>query len=82
MNKDLVEMMAEGTMRASVLHSDGNIDDPEEAVKRMRLIMLVEWDEFTSTLKDATEANMGDAMLRQIMNTYCNAWAVKAIASK
>ena len=84
--KDLVNIMAEGTMKAYVLQATERGITKEQinanannAVAKMREIMKAEWDELTQTLKDALDANMGDAMYKQVINIYCNAWAVKAL---
>lgn len=79
---DLVEIMAQGTMKAFVLHAkDKGIHmDEDKAVIAMRNVMKDEWTEFKDTIKDSLDANMGEPMYRNIINTFCNAWAAKALA--
>jgi hypothetical protein len=78
---DLVEIMAQGTMKAYALHANdkGIKVDAEKAVIAMRKVMKDGWAEFKATIKDAIDANMGEPMYRNVMNTFCNAWAVKAL---
>lgn len=76
---DLVKIMADGSVRAMVLHSD--VKPSDDQVIKLRDIIKSDWPVFADTLKDALEAHMGDAMYKTIMNTFCNAWAVKALAS-
>jgi len=77
---ELVKIMTEGTMRAMILHSqDKGIKTNEGHLANARQIIKAEWQELIDTLKDATEAHMGETMYQHIMNTFCNSWAVKAI---
>ncbi len=78
---DLVGIMAEGTMKAYALHAQdkGIKVDAQQAVVAMRKAMKDGWAEFQDTVKNALEAHMGEAMYRNILNTYCNAWAVEAL---
>jgi capsid protein len=38
-----------------------------------------EWADFIKHLSDAQSAHMGNAMYREIMNTWCNGFAVDAL---
>lgn len=78
---DLIGIMSEATMKACAAHAadKGLTPDANKACTAMRAIMLAEWTEFKSTLKDALDSHMGDAMYKQIMNVYANSWAVKAL---
>ena len=83
---DLTAIMAQGTMKAAILHAkdkgitnDAIMDSAVNITAKLREIMKAEWPEFMDTIKKATEANMGEPMYRQIMNTYCNSWAVKTL---
>jgi len=78
---ELIEIMTDGTMKALVLHCQAKgITANETHLAKGRQVITNEWTEFIDTIKDATDAHMGDAMYRQILNTYCNSWAVKAIS--
>ena len=83
---DLVSTMAQGTMKAAILHArdkginnDQIYDLASSLTDKLREVMKSEWVEFNQTLKDALDAHMGEPMYKEIMNTYCNSWAVKAL---
>ena len=84
---DLVKIMTDGAMKAAILHgrekgiTNDNMYDAMVVIShKLQEIMKVEWQEFMDTIKDATEAKMGESMYKTIMNTYCNSWAVKALS--
>ncbi|MDD3984101.1 MAG: hypothetical protein PHU54_09225 [Candidatus Omnitrophica bacterium] len=79
MEINLVETMGTATMKAYALHAQGRDVDATEACVKMRAAIKAGWPEFKEVLKDALDAHMGDAMYKQIMNTYANAWAVEAM---
>jgi hypothetical protein len=78
---DLTEVMVQGTMKAYALHAQdkGIKVDTQQAKAAIRKAMKAGWPEFQDTIKNAREAHMGEEMYRNIMNIYCNAWAVKAL---
>ena len=78
---DLVQVMGQATMKAYVMHGRDREIDASKACVDLRRVMKAGWGEFHQTLKDATEANMGDVTYKAIMNTFANAWAVEALNS-
>jgi hypothetical protein len=77
--KNLIDIMCQATMSAYAAHTRGRTVDSAKACEAMRRIIKTEWPEFKQVMKDALDSHMGDAMYRGLMNTYANAWAVKAI---
>ncbi|MFA5379126.1 MAG: hypothetical protein WC455_25445 [Dehalococcoidia bacterium] len=77
--KNLIDIMCQATMSAYAAHTRGKTVDSAKACEAMRRIIKTEWPEFKQVMKDALDSHMGDAMYRGLMNTYANAWAVKAI---
>jgi hypothetical protein len=79
---DLINVFCDGAMRALALHIADRgltLSEPEldRALAALRTTILTEYQEMLPVAKDAL--GMGDAMLRQIVNTYCNAAAVGAL---
>ncbi len=76
---DLINVITDGSMRVLALHAKDKHIDAVPCLPALRQIIKDEYKELLDTLKDATDAHMGDAMYRSIINTYCNSWAVKAL---
>ena len=78
---NLAALMTDGTMRAYVLHAreQGLSTVTDETVTELQQAIITGWDEFKATLKTALDANMGDAMCKTIMNTYCNSWTAAGV---
>ena len=79
---DLINTFCDGAMRALALHiADRGLKLSEAELDRvlaaLRTTILTEYQEMLPVAKDAL--GMGDAMLRQIVNTYCNTAAVGAL---
>ena len=81
MENDLVTVIAQGSMKALALHANDLKIDGNTKLPALRKIILTEYKELMEVLKNAYDSHMGDAMYRQIINTYCNAWAVQALKS-
>ena len=73
----LVDMTSEATMRALAHYAHEQGKDGAKALPQLKRIMLEEWGEYTTTLKDAQD--MGEPMIRAIINTFCCNWAVRAL---
>ena len=73
----LVNATAEATMRALAYYANNQNKDGAKALPELKRLMLADWDEYTDTLKDARD--MGEPMVRAIINTYCCNWAVRAL---
>lgn len=78
---DLITIVCEGAMKATALHAhdQGLTLDHEVVARRLREVVKRDFGELLEALKDATEAHMGDATYRNVINTYCNAWAVEVL---
>ncbi len=84
MTEDFVKIVADGAMRALILHGHNkglNTDQLCERLPQLREIMKAEFSELKITLKNSLDARMGESMHRMVINTYCNAWAVKALTN-
>lgn len=81
---DLGTVIIEGTMRAGAMYiAEKHLTVDFGAVTaRMRDIVRAEFDELMATLKDALDGNMGSAMYRQIINTYCTSWGIRAVDNR
>jgi len=81
---DLATVVVEGTMRAGARYvAEKHLAVDYAAVTaRMRDIVRAEYDELVATLKDALDGNMGGPMYRQIINTYCTSWGIRAVDNR
>lgn len=82
MTNSFGELIAEGTIRAVVLHANHQGLDPLLATAkkdRLKEIIKAGWDEMIGDLKKAHDAHMGSQTYTYIMNLYCNTWAVKLL---
>jgi len=81
---DLATVVIEGTMRAGAMYvAEKHLTIDFAAVTaRMRDIVRAEYGELMETLKDALDGNMGDAMYRQVINTFCTSWAIRAVDNR
>ena len=78
---DLITVLCDGTMRAAARYiAEKGIQVSADAVTaRMREIVKAEYGELLATAKDALDGNMGGAIYRQIVNTYCTSWGIRAV---
>jgi hypothetical protein len=79
---DLINVFCDGAMRALALHIADRgltLSEPEldRALAALRTTILTEYQEMLPVAKGAL--GMGEAMLRTLLNTYCNAAAVGAL---
>ena len=77
--ENLMGIIADASMRALVQHAHDKGIDAVSRLDALREIVKAEYTELLDTLNSAIESNMPESMLRSIINTYVNAWAVKAL---
>lgn len=75
---DLVDVILDGAIRALALHA-GSVDKAVAHSESLKAIIRSEYPGLINQLKDASDAHMGEFMYRNIINVWCNAWAVKAL---
>jgi hypothetical protein len=83
MNQDLVEIMVNGTIKATLLHSRANglaMPDNQTFKHRLKQVIGNEWEDFLHDVKQAIV--MGDEMGKHCCNIYCNSWAVKILKAE
>lgn len=78
-----VEILSQGTMKAAVLHLTTGTSlkdiDAGKLAECLRETIKSELDTVMSEWREATEANMSEAWLRELMNAQCNELALKAL---
>lgn len=83
----LLDIFCEASQRALVLHAKDKgltqrlLDNLAEVNRTLKDYVASEYMEMLDTLKQATDANMGDAVYKHTINVYANTVAAKTLAT-
>ena len=78
----LEDVVANSAMRALGLHANDRHVDGALYLDALKAEIRGGYRAMMGDLRDAWDTHMGDAIYNAIINTHCNAWAVKALSGE